>query len=79
MSNSFDDRVLALAGLVQGEAGIVLPESKANLLYSRLSKRVRERGLRDFRDYCALVADDAEERGALIAAMTTNVTRFFRE
>lgn len=70
-----------IAQLVHGEAGIMLPESKVNLVYSRLSKRLRDIGLRSFRDYCALIerADQADERQALIAAMTTNVTRFFRE
>ena len=68
-----------IAALVHGEAGIVLPDGKASLVYSRLSKRLRELGLRDFRDYCALVETSAEERQILIAAMTTNVTRFFRE
>ena len=69
----------ALAALVRAESGIVLPEAKANLVYSRLSKRVRELGLTRFADYCALVDGDAAEQARLIAAMTTNVTRFFRE
>ncbi len=68
-----------LAGLVRREAGIVLPDAKANLVYSRLSKRIRELGLESFAPYCARVEADETERQALIAAMTTNVTRFFRE
>ena len=68
-----------LADLVRAESGIVLAEAKANLVYSRLSKRVRELGLASFADYCARVQADEIERQALIAAMTTNVTRFFRE
>src|ERR1700761_199841 len=68
-----------LAQLVQDESGIVLPDSKANLVYSRLSKRLRELRLDSFHDYCALVEANGAERQALIAAMTTNVTRFFRE
>jgi chemotaxis protein methyltransferase CheR len=69
----------ALAMLVRAESGIVLPDAKANLVYSRLSKRLRELGLARFADYCALVESDAAERARLLAAMTTNVTRFFRE
>ena len=63
------------------DAGIHLPASKANLVYSRLAKRLRALGLESFRDYCALVGseDGADERGQMIAALTTNVTRFFRE
>jgi chemotaxis protein methyltransferase CheR len=70
-----------IAALVHGEAGIMLPESKVNLVYSRLAKRLRAIGLRSFRDYCELVESEggADERQAMIAAMTTNVTRFFRE
>jgi chemotaxis protein methyltransferase CheR len=68
-----------LSKLVRAESGIVLPEAKANLIYSRLSKRLREIGLSRFADYCDLVEHDEAEREALIAAMTTNVTRFFRE
>ncbi len=68
-----------IAALVHGEAGIVLSEGKAHLVYSRLAKRLRSIGLRSFHDYCALVESDGDERIAMIAAMTTNVTRFFRE
>ena len=70
-----------IAALVHGECGIVLHEGKANLVYSRLAKRLRAIGLRSFRDYCTLIesGDGADERSAMIAAMTTNVTRFFRE
>ena len=70
-----------IAALVHGQAGIVLTEGKANLVYSRLAKRLRAIGLRSFRDYCALIESEegAAERIAMISAMTTNVTSFFRE
>ena len=75
------DDFRVIAALVHGEAGIVLPESKVNLVYSRLAKRLRAIGLRSFRDYCVLVQSSSgiDERQQLIAAMTTNVTRLFRE
>jgi chemotaxis protein methyltransferase CheR len=58
-----------------------LPQSKAALVYSRLAKRLRALGLANFRDYCRLVATSAglDERQKMLAALTTNVTRFFRE
>jgi len=58
-----------------------LTEAKAALVYSRLAKRLRALGLRSFRDYCALIdgADGLDERQAMFAALTTNVTRFYRE
>lgn len=70
-----------IAALVHAEAGIVLSEGKSNLVYSRLAKRLRAIGIKSFRDYCKLVESDAgkTERQAMIGAMTTNVTRFFRE
>jgi chemotaxis protein methyltransferase CheR len=70
-----------LAGMLHADAGISLAESKATLLYSRLARRLRALGLSDFQQYCELLADPAakEERGRMLAALTTNVTRFFRE
>jgi chemotaxis protein methyltransferase CheR len=70
-----------LAEVLYAASGIHLHESKAALVYSRLAKRLRSLGLRSFRDYVALVRnpDETEERGRLLMALTTNVTRFFRE
>lgn len=70
-----------IAGLLRDETGIDLPHWKATLVYSRLAKRLRALGLANFGEYCDLVCDDAgaNERRAMCAALTTNVTRFFRE
>jgi chemotaxis protein methyltransferase CheR len=70
-----------IAAMLHADAGIHLPESKAALVYSRLAKRLRALGLASFRDYCALVAEreGLDERQKMLAALTTNVTRFFRE
>jgi chemotaxis protein methyltransferase CheR len=70
-----------IAQIVHTHAGIYLPEGKAALVYSRLAKRLRALGLRTFRDYCKLVetAEGVDERQAMTAALTTNVTRFLRE
>jgi chemotaxis protein methyltransferase CheR len=70
-----------ISAMVHGDAGISLPDSKATLVYSRLAKRLRALGLSSFKDYCALVsgADGLDERQKMLAALTTNVTRFFRE
>ena len=76
-----DDDFQQIAAILHGEAGIVVSESKATLVYSRLAKRLRALGLTSFRDYCGLVAgaDGLSERQTMLAALTTNVTRFFRE
>jgi chemotaxis protein methyltransferase CheR len=70
-----------IAAMVHGDAGIALHETKATLVYSRLAKRLRALGLASFQDYCALVAasDGVDERQRMLAALTTNVTRFYRE
>jgi chemotaxis protein methyltransferase CheR len=70
-----------IAAMLHSDTGIHLPESKTSLVYSRLAKRLRALGLQSFRDYCALIAtsEGADERQQMIAALTTNVTRFFRE
>jgi chemotaxis protein methyltransferase CheR len=70
-----------IAKLLYDLAGITLSESKATLVYSRLAKRVRSLGLQDFDAYCARVtAPDADdERATMLNALTTNLTRFYRE
>ena len=75
------DDFRVIAAVLHGDAGIYLPETKATLVYSRLAKRLRLLGLSSFNDYCALIQDEAgvDERQAMLAVLTTNVTRFFRE
>lgn len=74
------DDFRVIAGIMHAEAGIALQESKAALVYSRLAKRLRALRLGSFAEYCALVdADDGGERQEMLTALTTNVTRFFRE
>lgn len=70
-----------IAAILHGYAGIALNDGKAALVYSRLAKRLRTLGLRSFREYCALVEGDAgiDERQVMTAALTTNVTRYYRE
>ena len=71
----------AIAAMLHADAGISLSEAKATLVYSRLAKRLRTLGLRSFREYRALVAshEGGEERRQMLTALTTNLTRFFRE
>ena len=70
-----------ISKIIMEESGIVLSESKASLVYSRLAKRIRHLGLSSFSEYCSLIQGDfgKDEKQELIAALTTNVTRFFRE
>lgn len=72
-----------IARAVREYAGITLLDSKMALVQARLSKRLRALAMTDFRDYCRLIEGHGEpaliERQELITAITTNVTRFFRE
>ncbi len=70
-----------IAAILHADAGIYLPDTKSTLVYSRLVKRLRLLGMGSFRDYCAFLdeASGADERQKMMAALTTNVTRFFRE
>lgn len=76
-----NDDFTAIARMLYDDAGIALSESKASLVYSRLAKRLRALGLESFHDYCRMVAgaEGVGERQNMLAALTTNVTRFFRE
>ena len=70
-----------IADMIYSDAGIYLHEAKATLVYARLAKRLRVLGLTNFGDYCEMVAgpQGQNERQEMLAALTTNVTRFFRE
>ena len=71
----------ALAQFIHRRTGIHLPPAKRILMQTRLAKRLRARGLDSFGAYRRLIEEgsDADEIGAMISALTTNVTRFRRE
>jgi chemotaxis protein methyltransferase CheR len=68
-----------LVQLAYEYAGISLSESKRNLLYSRLSRRLRILGLEKFSDYRDLLTRDDREIENFINSISTNHTKFFRE
>jgi chemotaxis protein methyltransferase CheR len=60
--------------------GIALADSKRELVYGRLSRRLRALGLHDFSAYLqCLEAGDTDELQQFCNAITTNLTSFFRE
>jgi len=66
--------------LIYEVAGISLAPSKKDLVYSRLSRRLRARKLSSFRSYIQLLeTGDQQEREEFTNALTTNMTSFFRE
>lgn len=65
--------------LVHRESGIFLSEVKRALLVGRLSRRVRELGLKSFGEYLGVAQADASERVTMLDCLCTNETHFFRE
>ena len=65
--------------LIYDHAGIALNDAKQNLVYSRLSRRLRANNLTNFSDYLKFVAKNKNEWQLFINALTTNLTSFFRE
>ncbi len=69
-----------LSQLAFRESGIVINESKRDMLYGRVMKRIRYLKLTGFTAYCQLLQDSySGELSAFINAITTNLTAFFRE
>lgn len=68
-----------LAKFAHDNAGIFLPDSKRNLVYGRLSRRLRALGLNGFREYREYLSSDSSEVQRFINAISTNLTKFFRE
>ncbi|RKZ92812.1 MAG: chemotaxis protein CheR [Candidatus Parabeggiatoa sp. nov. 1] len=74
--NDFD----LLRKLVNEHTGIRLSDHKQEMLYSRLSRRLRALNLTSFsRYYKLLKINGGEELVHFINAVTTNLTAFFRE
>jgi chemotaxis protein methyltransferase CheR len=67
--------------LAHREAGLSIAPAKAAMVQTRLIRRLRLLGLRDFDTYCDFVCspDGRTELAAMISALTTNVSHFFRE
>jgi len=70
--------------LIYQRAGISLHEGKRAMVYSRLSRRLRETGHTNFKDYLAWLEaaggpSGEQEWQEFVNCLTTNLTSFFRE
>ncbi|SNS60441.1 MCP methyltransferase, CheR-type [Noviherbaspirillum humi] len=67
--------------LIYRRAGIALADSKQEMVYSRLARRLRATGIRSFQQYLDQLEShaDSPEWEAFTNALTTNLTAFFRE
>jgi chemotaxis protein methyltransferase CheR len=69
-----------IQSLIYQRAGISLHDGKHAMVYSRLSRRLRETGHRSFNEYLGWLQDhDGPEWQEFVNALTTNLTSFFRE
>jgi chemotaxis protein methyltransferase CheR len=76
-TNADFDRVQAL---IYKRAGISLHDGKHAMVYSRLSRRLRDTGYTSFDQYLSwLESSEGPEWQEFINALTTNLTSFFRE
>jgi chemotaxis protein methyltransferase CheR len=67
--------------IIYRTAGIALADTKHEMVYSRLARRLRATGISSFQDYLDYLeaTNDPVEWEAFTNALTTNLTSFFRE
>lgn len=65
--------------IIYRKAGINLGDSKKQLVYSRLARRLRALQFNNFDEYLAYLEHNKNEQQEFINALTTNLTAFFRE
>ena len=69
-----------LRTLSNQHSGILVPDDKFDMFYSRLSKRIRLLGFNQFKQYCQYLKNHPDDEFTeFINAVTTNLTSFFRE
>ena len=69
-----------IISLVKSMSGINLNDGKKELVKARLGKRLRSLNMNSFDDYIDYVRDDSSgELTAMLDAISTNLTNFFRE
>lgn len=76
-----DSELTKINELIYRRAGIVLSGQKRDMVFNRLSRRLRKLGIHSFKDYIDILESSSndEEWQEFINAMTTNLTSFFRE
>ncbi|MGH1438796.1 MAG: CheR family methyltransferase [Cellvibrionaceae bacterium] len=75
-----NDDFVFLQDLIYKKTGIVIGDHKKEMIYRRLSKRMRDLNIELLDDYCNILRSDSDqEMNNFINAVTTNLTSFFRE
>lgn len=67
--------------LIYEHTGITMDDNKRDLVYSRITRRIRDLHLNSFEDYRNIVeaGNDKNELEEFVNAVTTNLTSFFRQ
>src|SRR5260221_7766995 len=73
-----DPQLIALCKKIDGDHGLFCSSYKDTCLRRRISVRMRLKGAATFEEYGFLLDDDANEYDRLIATLTINVSKFFR-
>jgi len=68
-----------ISDLINDHTGIVLADHKVDMVYGRLTRRLRELNLDSFDTYLSSLENDEQELIHFVNALTTNLTSFFRE
>lgn len=75
-----DGNLRVIAAIAHKDAGLSIGTSKKAMVAARLSKRLGRLGLSSFDEYLDLIAKpNSSECRRMVAALTTNVSHFFRE
>src|SRR5258707_9481111 len=73
-----DPQLVALCKKIERDRGFFCSSYKDTCLRRRISVRMRLKGAATFEEYGFLLDDDANEYDRLIATLTINVSKFFR-
>lgn len=78
--NFTDKHFQRIRAFITKQTGIVINESKVDMVYGRLSRHVRQKHGGSFDAFCeAFESNTDNHQEILINAITTNLTAFFRE
>jgi chemotaxis protein methyltransferase CheR len=64
--------------LIYSESGITFTPANRSILESRLKERLREKSVDSVKTYYSTITTNKEEMKGFLDAITTNLTRFFR-
>jgi chemotaxis protein methyltransferase CheR len=76
-----DDDFRFIVKLVKDKVGIKLGDHKRDMIYGRIARRLRALKLKTFKEYCEFLSsgEAGNEVVDFVNAVTTNLTKFFRE